>query len=139
MKRNAASRQSLYKIKRIRPTRGNTHVGRVFLFRNVTRGCGIDASIPSKLLTPHTTGQKPKMGVQNAELVSALHSHCRGHRFESGMLHALPSREIGRVFFMHRCIHAKPTCNAFGNLIQHCTSPSGIRILTENMMLPVGK
>ncbi len=28
-----------------------------------------------------------KLGVQNAELVSALHSHCRGQRFESAMLH----------------------------------------------------
>ena len=41
-----------------------------FLFRT-KKGCGIDASILSKLLTPHTTRQKPKMGVQNAELVSA--------------------------------------------------------------------
>ena len=57
-----------------------------FLFR-AKKGCGIDASILSKLLTPHTTRQKPKMGVQNAELVSALHSHCRGQRFESAMLH----------------------------------------------------
>ena len=39
-----------------------------FLFRT-KKGCGIDASILSKLLTPHTTRQKPKMGVQNAELV----------------------------------------------------------------------
>ena len=28
------------------------------------------------------------MGVQNAELVSALHSHCRGQGFDSPMLHA---------------------------------------------------
>ena len=63
--------------------RDNTHVGRVFSFQNKKKGCGIDALILSKLLTPHTTRQKPKMGVQNAELVSALHSHCRGQGFES--------------------------------------------------------
>ena len=54
----------------------------------------MDASIPSKLLTPRILGRKPKMGVRNNELVSALHSHCRGHRFDSGMLHTLQSLEI---------------------------------------------
>ena len=69
-----------------------------FLFRT-KKGCGIDASILSKLLTPHTTRQKPKMGVQNAELVSALHSHCRGQGFDSPMLHSKPCRiELARFF-----------------------------------------
>ena len=53
-----------------------------FLFRTIKKECGIDASILSKLLTPHTTRQKPKMGVQNAELVRAHRSHRWGRRCE---------------------------------------------------------
>ena len=36
-----------------------------------------------------------------AQLASALHSHCKGHRFESGMLHHSPSENtvFGRIFY----------------------------------------
>ena len=48
--------------------------------------------------TPHNQAEA-KIGVQNAELVSALHSHCRGQGFDSPMLHSKPCRiELARFF-----------------------------------------
>ena len=41
---------------------------------------GLGALMPDK---PTTMG----LGVHNMGFGSALHSHCRGHRLESGMLH----------------------------------------------------
>ncbi len=40
---------------------------------------------------------------------SALHSHCRGHRFESGMLHANPSSERLRDFSLPDSRHVLPS------------------------------
>ena len=40
------------------------------------------------------------MGVQNAELVSALHSHCRGQGFDSPMLHLSHLMRTGYTVYL---------------------------------------